>query len=136
MLKVLHRNRQFGSYAVGEGYGMRPPCDLGLTCGHLNISAIKFRIMLRFSGNLEEACICISSMIMTQFSIFSVSEKGKIFIWRGGMGPPTLAKSLHMFTIWNKSSKTKCACVTRGSEQMQAATPHTETGEDAMRIKG
>ncbi len=56
---------------------MRPPCDLGLTDGHFNISAAKLCIMLNFSRNLEKTCICISSMIMTQLSIFSVSEEGK-----------------------------------------------------------
>ncbi len=56
---------------------MRPPCDLGLTDGHFDIPATKLCIMLKFSGNLEATCICISSMIMTQLSIFSVSEKGK-----------------------------------------------------------
>ena len=63
---------------------MRPPCDLGLTDGHFDISATKLCIMLKFSGNLEETCICISSMIMTQLSIFSVSEKGKTFSQGGG----------------------------------------------------
>ena len=52
MPKVLHRNRQFSSYAVGEGDGMHPPCNLGLTDGHFNISATKLRITLKFSGNL------------------------------------------------------------------------------------
>ena len=56
---------------------MRPPCDLGLTDGHLDILATELCIMLKFSGNLEETCICLSSMIMRQLSIFSVSEKGK-----------------------------------------------------------
>ncbi len=50
--------------------------------------------MLKYSGNLEETCICISSMIMTQLSIFSVSEKGKTSSQGGGMRPPPLAANV------------------------------------------
>ncbi len=67
---------------------MRPPCDIGLTDGHFDISATELCVMLKFSGNLEETCICISSMIMTQLSIFSVSEKGITSSQGGGMRPP------------------------------------------------
>ncbi len=66
-------------------------CDLGFTDGHFDISAAKVCIMLKFSGNLGETCIYISSMIMTQLSFFSVSEKGKTSSQDsggGGMRPP------------------------------------------------
>ena len=70
---------------------MHPPCNLWLTDGHLGISATKLCIMLRFSGNLNETCICISSMIMTQLSIcFCQRERKNLQSGGGGMRPPTL----------------------------------------------
>ncbi len=74
---------------------MRPPCGLGLTDGHLDISESRLKKMLRFSGNLEETCICTSinsNIIMRQLTIFSVTKKGKTFSQTGGglLHAPTL----------------------------------------------
>ncbi len=70
----------------GRGLACVHPAILGwLMVFSISQQKTKLCIMLKFPGNyLEETCICISSMIMTQLHIFSVSEKPPVRAPTGG----------------------------------------------------
>ncbi len=47
---------------------MRSPCNSGETPSHMDMSASRLCMELRFLGNLQETCFCNIQMIMVQFS--------------------------------------------------------------------